>query len=350
MVASGWINRLFAILFTAPLWSIAVRARSAGELAAIVAFGAAYVFTYGWVSHRGVAARAWCCVAVTALAGVVVLGHGHHALCFSFPVALFAIMMPGLWAVAAAGSLAAAVVVADSLLRGSVDAKLMMMLVVVLTALAIHGFLRLTHQLRTANATIARLAVDEDRRRLARDLHDSVGSSLTTISVKAGLVRRLLEEGAHDKARTEVADVERLSRQALHDVRSSVAGNHALSLAGALTTARDALVAAGITPDLPREAPEVPVTCEQIFAYTLLEGVTNVIRHSGAGRCRVRLGPTFVEIRDDGVGHADGAPGTGQSLAGQGLTGLAGRLAAIGGTLEAGPVARGYRLRAECPQ
>jgi two-component system, NarL family, sensor histidine kinase DesK len=343
-VASGWIFRLFAVLFTAPLWFAATRAQSGGELATIAALAAGFVLTYGWaIFHRG-AVRAWCCLALTLIAALFVFGYGHDPLYFTFPVVLLAIMLPWRSAVAASGSLAVAVVLVDSLLQGALDLKLIVMPAVVLTGLAIHGFWRMANQLRTANATIARLAVHEDRKRLARDLHDSVGSTLTTITVKAGLVRRLLEEGAHDEVLAEVKDVERLGRQALRDVRASIEGNHALSLPTALAAARTALIAAGIAPDLPRDAREVPVVCEQIFAYILQEGVTNVIKHSGAKRCRVVIGPTFIEIRDDGAGHAKGWPG-----AGHGLAGLAGRLAAIGGALEAGPTERGYRLRAECP-
>ncbi|WP_336209466.1 sensor histidine kinase [Nonomuraea sp. LPB2021202275-12-8] len=343
-VASGWILRLFAVLFTAPLWFAATRAGSAGELATILAFVAGYVLTSGWAVFRPVAVRAWGCAAVTVTAAVFVVGYGHDPLYFSFPVALLAIMLPWLWAVLTSGSLTVVVVLVDSLMHGGLDLKLIVMLAVLLSGLGIGGFWRLAQQLRRANATIARMAVHEDRKRLARDLHDSVGSALTTITVKAGLVRRLLEEGAHDAVLAEVKDVESLGRQALKDVRASIEGNHVLSLATALSSARAALVAAGIRPDLPRATDEVPVVCEQIFAYILQEGVTNVIKHSRAVSCRVVLGPTFIEICDDGLGHAGGEPGTGH-----GLSGLAGRLSAIGGSLEAGPLPRGYRLRAECP-
>jgi two-component system sensor histidine kinase DesK len=193
---------------------------------------------------------------------------------------------------------------------------------------------------------VAALAVEEERARLSRDLHDVLGHSLTTITVKAGLARRVLESGAgRDRAIDEVADVEHLARQALSEVRATVSGYRKASLPAELAGARAALRAADIAADLPHAVDNVPVPLQEPFAYVLREAVTNVIRHSGASRCEVRLGDTWIEVVDDGHGSAvDGG------RHGHGLTGLAERLAPLGGTLDAGSGENGgFRVHATVP-
>lgn len=215
-------------------------------------------------------------------------------------------------------------------------------------SLAMIGMFRIiwiNSELREAREELAVLAVISERERMARDLHDVLGHSLTTITVKAGLARRLLERGDLARATDEVGDVERLGRQALAEVRSTVAANRVASLARELAGAREALRASEIEAVLPGAVDDVPADRQQAFAYVVREGVTNVIRHSGASRCTVRLTPSSVEVLDDGFGCRSGPGGA----TGHGLSGLTERLAAIGGRVEAGPApAGGYRLRAEC--
>jgi two-component system sensor histidine kinase DesK len=171
----------------------------------------------------------------------------------------------------------------------------------------------------------ARLAVAEERNRFARDLHDILGHSLTVITVKAELAARLLDVD-RERAREEIADLERLSRDALADVRRAVEGYRDLTLPGELARARIALQAAEIAADLPNSTDEVPTELRELFAWTVREGVTNVIRHSGARSCRVLLEPTRVVVYDDGTGaHPDDS--------GHGLTGLRERAAAAGAVL-----------------
>jgi two-component system sensor histidine kinase DesK len=186
-------------------------------------------------------------------------------------------------------------------------------------------------QLARAREQLVDLAVSRERERVARDVHDILGHSLTVITVKAELAGRLLETvpGA-ERARTELADAERLAREALADVRATVSGLREVSLTGELVAARRALEAAGITADLPTAVDVVPARLRQPFAWALREGVTNVVRHSGAGWCGVRLTATCVEVRDDGRGPAEDAGG------GSGLAGLRTRAAAAGARLETG--------------
>jgi two-component system sensor histidine kinase DesK len=202
--------------------------------------------------------------------------------------------------------------------------------------------IRTVNQLRAAQDRIRALAVADERSRLARDLHDVLGHSLTTITVKTGLARRILESGADpERAIAELSDAERLSRQSLTEIRATVSGYRRPSLAAELAGAHEALRAADIAVDLPQAVDDVAQELREPFAYVLREGVTNVIRHSGATRCVVRLGPRCLEIRDDGR-PADGVE------AGSGLTGLTERMAAVGGRLTAEPLpGKGFRLCAE---
>jgi two-component system sensor histidine kinase DesK len=183
----------------------------------------------------------------------------------------------------------------------------------------------------------ARLAVDNERTRFARDLHDILGHSLTVITVKAELAQKLLDVDI-DRARTEIADLERLSRDALLDVRKAVEGYRDITLPGELVRARVALTAAEIEADIPNSTDEVPSDLREVFAWTVREGVTNVIRHSGATRCEVRLSATAAEIRDDGT--ATPSP-NGQ---GSGLAGLRERAADVGATVVTRQLSPGFSL------
>ncbi|WP_219817062.1 sensor histidine kinase [Arthrobacter sp. GMC3] len=207
-------------------------------------------------------------------------------------------------------------------------------------------------ELRQTQHELAELAVLQERSRVARDMHDILGHSLTVIAVKAELAGRLLEV-APEKAAAEIADLEDLARGALEDVRATVGGYRGVNVLTELASARTALAAAGIDAELPGAADAVPAKSRELFGWALREGVTNVIRHGDAGRCRVSLGAKFLQIDDDGVGPG-GAPigqnPTGQNpaetTAGNGLKGLAERAAAAGATLELGrSELGGFRLR-----
>jgi two-component system sensor histidine kinase DesK len=205
------------------------------------------------------------------------------------------------------------------------------------------NLVRAVRRLERANEEIATLAVANERERLARDLHDLLGHSLTTITVKAGLARRVLESaGDIPRAVEEIREVESLTRSALSDVRATVSANREVSLSAELVGARAALRAAEIDADLPHAVDNVRPEFQPTFGYVLREAVTNVLRHSGAKRVRVRLGDSWLEIEDDGT-----ATGV---VAGNGLRGLSERLAAVGGTLRTSARAGGGLLvRAEIP-
>ncbi|WP_411150284.1 sensor histidine kinase [Streptomyces sp. A30] len=215
----------------------------------------------------------------------------------------------------------------------------------------VRELIRTTVELREARATVAQLAANEERLRLARDLHDLLGHSLSLITLKSELAGRMLP--AHpDKAARQVADIEQVSRQALVDVREAVTGYRRPRLPAELAGARVALTAAGVTANLPAD-PDLaglPEESESALAWALREAVTNVVRHSGARRCTVDLvrrqtldGPVLeLSVEDDGTGGSGTVPGNG-------LTGLTERLAKAGGSLEAGGTRQGFRLLARAP-
>ncbi|UDY24913.1 sensor histidine kinase [Nocardioides sp. Kera G14] len=210
---------------------------------------------------------------------------------------------------------------------------------VIAGSLAVFGFktvLRRNVELIQAEQDNAQLLVDNERNRFARDLHDILGHSLTVITVKAELAQRLFDVDP-ERARAEVADLERLSRDALADVRRAVEGYREMTLPGELARARTALEAAEITPRLPQSTDDVPTELRDLFAWTVREGVTNVIRHSHATACEIVLTPTSAEVRDDGRAAA--------SEPGNGLRGLRERASAEGATLETRTLSPGFSLR-----
>jgi two-component system sensor histidine kinase DesK len=215
---------------------------------------------------------------------------------------------------------------------------------VVLVSIAMVGFFAITKsniELAEARAEVARLAAENERSRIARDLHDLLGHSLTTITVKAGLARRLAERGDNERAAAEIASVESLSRRSLADVRAAVSGYHDVTLAGELASAREVLRASRVSAELPGAVDSVPPDLQELFGWVVREGVTNVVRHARANRCAISVGPTWIEITDDGKGGS-GAPGNG-------LTGLRARVAAHGGSVEADGCPTGWRLRVDVP-
>jgi len=198
--------------------------------------------------------------------------------------------------------------------------------------------------LRRTQQEVPRLATVAERERIARDLHDLLGHTLSVITLKAELAGRLLSR-RDDRALQEIRDVERISREALGQVREAVSGYRAGGLAEELENARLACEAAGI--ELETAAlPSLPVGAdrEPVLALALREAVTNVVRHSRGRRCRIGLKPegdqAVLTVEDDGQGA--GAP------PGAGLLGMRQRLETAGGSLDlrSGP---GFTLVARVP-
>jgi two-component system sensor histidine kinase DesK len=206
-------------------------------------------------------------------------------------------------------------------------------------------------ELRAAREEIARLAIAEERLRFARDLHDLLSHSLSLITLKSELARRLLP-AAPEKAATEVHDIESVARRALREVREAVAGYRRPTLDDELDGAREMLEAAGITCRIENRVGVSSNGTDAVMAWAVREGVTNVIRHSRARHCEIRLTQDGEEVRaeisDDGLGSTSEHDGTYSSSSG--LSGLAERVAASGGSFEASSLPEGgFRLSVSLP-
>jgi two-component system, NarL family, sensor histidine kinase DesK len=227
--------------------------------------------------------------------------------------------------------------------------------------------------LRRTRAELARAAVAEERLRIARDLHDLLGHSLSLITLKAELAGRVIASDPERAAR-EVSELESVARQSLSDVRGAVAGFRQPDLAGELAAARELLDAAGIASDISSAgADDLVQKVDSTLAWAVREGATNVVRHSRATRVTIRVSAdqaaVTAEIRDNGPAASDldelvpAAPALtngpdGRSAAarrrpafsGSGLAGLAERVRSLGGEVAAGTVEpQGFLLRVVVP-
>ena len=207
-----------------------------------------------------------------------------------------------------------------------------MLLLIVLVGLANH-FAAVSHcqkeELRLANDEIEHLAKVAERERIARDLHDVLGHTLSLITLKSELARKLVDRDP-ERAKLEMQDVENTSRAALADVREAIRGYRSDGFFAELSRARAALETVGVTLKCDTAPLELSPAQESVLALVLREAVTNVVRHAEAQRCEVRLmkqdALCRLEIADDGRGC--------DAPEGNGLRGMRERLQSIGGSLE----------------
>ncbi|MCN9243569.1 sensor histidine kinase [Streptomyces sp. RY43-2] len=216
---------------------------------------------------------------------------------------------------------------------------------------AILGLSEAVRELRAAREELARRAVEKERLRFSRDLHDLLGHTLSVIVVKSEAARRLAPRDL-EAALVQVTDIESVGRQALTEIREAVTGYREGSLTTELDGARSALTAAGIEPVVRRSGPPLVPRTEALLGWVVREAVTNAVRHSGATRCEITLGGTPEQVRLTVTDNGTGAPTTPrpQGIGGTGLKGLTERLATAGGSLRAGPAPRGgFTVTAELP-
>jgi two-component system sensor histidine kinase DesK len=177
---------------------------------------------------------------------------------------------------------------------------------------------------------VQRLAKQAEMERIARDLHDVLGHTLSLIALKTELAGRLLSQNQDAaRARLEMAEIENISRDALAEVRHTILGGRPETLDEELVRASSTLRTAGIKVECQREPVRVDSVHESILGFALREAVTNVVRHAHASRCSIRLQQRdqvcVLEVQDDGHGGADEE--------GQGLRGMRERVEAIGGSV-----------------
>jgi two-component system sensor histidine kinase DesK len=216
------------------------------------------------------------------------------------------------------------------------------MMLAALVVMFMRQAMHLIRQLRATQQKLAHSAVEQERLRFARDLHDLLGHSLSLIVVKAEVARRLAERDPAAAAR-EAGEIETIGREALNEVRQAVTGYRTLSFGDELVKAKAALGDAGIDTVARVTDEPLPSELDDVFGWVVREAATNVIRHSKAATCVVALFRDkrwTLEVRDDGSG--------GSTTPGNGLRGLRERLAEVGGTLSC-VTDNGYVLRATAP-
>jgi len=203
-------------------------------------------------------------------------------------------------------------------------------------------------KLRLAHEEIEHLAKVAERERIARDLHDVLGHTLSVVVLKSELAAKLAESDAV-RARREMSEVEQIAREALAEVRHAIRGYRAKGLGEELAQARATLETAGVraeceTPDLNSLTGRMSAAQETVLALVVRESVTNVVRHARAGVCRIRLERSVssyrLEIADDGLG--------GFEHEGNGLRGMRERVEALHGAMTR-DTSRGTRLTVTLP-
>jgi two-component system sensor histidine kinase DesK len=375
---NGWAAAIWAgvwLVYLGPAFKQAAQSGYSDLRAALgLALLIAYILLYLWLmsqTWRGArdAGEVWpapptraryaqfgALIAIAVLCTLVVGIQGGGTLVFLSPVAVA--VLPGRYAMLGVLGAVVAVVIAEVAYQdtlGSIAGSAFAAFMAGLITFGVRRMRIVMYQLEIARHDSQALAAAQERVRIARDLHDLLGHSLTVISVKSQLAAKLLERGETDRAAAELREVEAVSRSAMTEVREAVSGYRARSLAAELAAAEATLDGAGIETSVKRPAEQVPADGEEALGFVVREGVTNVLRHSRAAHCTisVRHSPAAVvlELQDDGQGTGrvfsevdpavDGADG-------HGLRGLAERLAAVGGTLSAGDgLQGGFVLRAE---
>jgi two-component system, NarL family, sensor histidine kinase DesK len=219
--------------------------------------------------------------------------------------------------------------------------------------------IELVTKLRETRAELARMAVADERLRIARDLHDLLGHSLSLITLKAELAGRLIEADP-DRAAHEISDLEAVARRSLGEVRAAVTSYRQPTLAAELAEARQMLAAAGMDCEVRAPASlELAPDAEALLAWTVREGATNAVRHSGARTVTITVtaagGEVTAEVADDGTGPAwdpGSDPGPARPAEhGSGLTGLTERARQAGAQISAGEGhgGKGFRLLVRVP-
>jgi two-component system sensor histidine kinase DesK len=208
----------------------------------------------------------------------------------------------------------------------------------VMSGVALFGATRLVHaldELRESRAALAELGIASERLRIAQDVHDLLGQTLSAVALKGDLALRLLRDGNLDRGSEEVTSLTVLARDALHDVRTIASEPRRVTFDGEIARAADLLAGAGIDLRTAIDVASLPAPIDELFGWATRESVTNVLRHSAATHCALSVersdGLLRLTMENDGV---DEPVRTG----GSGLPGLARRAAMLGGKAEGTPM------------
>jgi two-component system sensor histidine kinase DesK len=185
-----------------------------------------------------------------------------------------------------------------------------------------------TERLRLAQEEVERLAKVAERERIARDLHDVLGHTMSVVVLKAELAAKLVDRDA-ERAKAEIRDVERIAREALAEIRETIRGYRTEGLAAELDRARRTLDTVGVALECDGAPAPLDPARENVLALVVREAVTNVVRHAHASVCRIGLSREGVAVR---LEIADDGRGAG-AAEGNGLRGMRERVEALGGSL-----------------
>ena len=324
----AWL--IYIVPFTlTPLWSTgpATPAKWAIYAAATIVFLVLYFRSY-WVRGREL---------ILVSAAMVSMGiafwprsYGAGAF-FIYGAAMLGMLEPTKYAVRGVAAIAViAAAEAWFLQRDIYSASWPIVFTIIVGAINIHFCQvgRSNARLRLAHDEIEHLAKMAERERIARDLHDLLGHTLSLVILKSELASKLAERDP-ERARDEIRDVERIAREALAEVRSAVAGYRSGGLENEISHARNALASAGVALETQVDKTQLPPAHEAVLALALREAVTNIVRHAGARHCRIQLQATDAQcvliVADDGRG--------GNEPFGSGLTGMRERVEVLGGTM-----------------
>lgn len=297
-----------------------------GAAGLLVVFAVVYVAFFTSIPDEDHRYRAWVVLAVlvgialvvSPVIGINVLG------CGIFVMAYAIFHLPLRPALLIAGAVLATMV-AVTLWSGALAEAWSILLIAAIVGL----FTGVTRYVIDASIsheeTERNLLVVRERERVARDVHDILGHTLTVVSMKAELAERLIDVDP-ERAAAEVRDIQSLSREAIAELRATVGTLRARRLEDELSAAREVLADAGVVATITGEVEQVEPRFRVLFAWVVREAVTNVVRHAGARRCVIQVGPREVHVTDDGCG-------LGRAPLGNGLRGLQERVTEAGGTV-----------------
>ena len=294
--------------------------RQIGAVVVLVAFAVTHIFGYAWIGRDGhnteLPTRPFALLGVLAIVGVVIGGPimlGTAPFFTPYAASSFSLRTGRIVL-----ALVLVAVIGTIVLTGAPVG--LWIIALVTFAVGVGSLIARVGADREFNsyALQNQLKLSEDRSRVARDVHDVLGHSLTAIILKTQVAERQLaslESPSTEvvEAQTQLNEIHDLSREALAEIRDTVDGLRATTLEGELTAARQVLADADVALSVDGTEAQVPDEYHSVIGWTLREAVTNIVRHAEAQTCRVELanGASLIRICDDGVGRSGAAEGNG---------------------------------------